>query len=172
MASYWLSGTKSVLALDCEMVGVGEQGQYSKKFVKRSTNTIEYDILARVSIVDQNLNCVYDKYAKPTQPVTNYRTEFTGIRPRDIENGENFKKIQQEVADILNGKILVGHSIEFDLEVLALKHPAELIRDTAGYPPCTLNRDGKMYGLKDLATNHLGISVQVSTTHIQYSLCK
>ena len=163
MASYWLSGTKSVLALDCEMVGVGEQGQYSKKFVKRSTNTIEYDILARVSIVDQNLNCVYDKYAKPTQPVTNYRTEFTGIRPRDIENGENFEKIQQEVADILNGKILVGHSIEFDLKVLNLKHPAELIRNTAAYSPCFLNSGGRKCSLKDLAARHLGISIQVGT---------
>ena len=162
MASYHpSSGGTSVLALDCEMVGVGEEGQYSKKFGKR------YDILARVSIVDQNGTCIYDKYVKPTQVVTDYRTDTSGIHPEDIENGEDFIKVQKEVADILNGnddnnKILVGHSIEYDLKVLHLKHPTELIRNTAYYSPCSLNDEGKTCGLKDLAARHLGISIQVS----------
>jgi len=44
------------LALDCEMVGVGPKGEES--------------IAARVSIVNQYGKCVYDKYVKPTEPVT------------------------------------------------------------------------------------------------------
>ena len=42
------------------MVGVGEKGSDS--------------ILARISIVNQFGNCVYDKFVKPTEEVVDYRT--------------------------------------------------------------------------------------------------
>lgn len=32
-------------------------------------------------------------------------------------SGEDFKKIQEEVADILRGRILVGHAVHNDLKV-------------------------------------------------------
>jgi len=46
--------------MDCEMVGVGERGRES--------------VLARVSLVNQFGKCIYDKYVKPTDEVTDYRT--------------------------------------------------------------------------------------------------
>lgn len=61
------------LALDCEMVGVGPKGEES--------------IAARVSIVNQYGKCVYDKYIKPTEPVTDYRTAVSGIRPENLKQG-------------------------------------------------------------------------------------
>lgn len=67
-----LSLTKA-LALDCEMVGVGPKGEES--------------IAARVSIVNQYGKCVYDKYVKPTEPVTDYRTAVSGIRPENLKQG-------------------------------------------------------------------------------------
>lgn len=65
------------VAMDCEMVGVGPGGEES--------------ILARVSIVNYFGKCVYDKYVKPTEKVTDYRTAVSGIRPDDIEHGEQTK---------------------------------------------------------------------------------
>lgn len=62
------------LALDCEMVGVGPRGEDS--------------IAARVSVVNQFGKCVYDKYVKPAQQVTDYRTAVSGIRPEDLQQGE------------------------------------------------------------------------------------
>lgn len=59
--------------MDCEMVGVGPKGEDS--------------ILARVSIVNQFGKCVYDKYVKPTEKVTDYRTAVSGIRPQNINTG-------------------------------------------------------------------------------------
>lgn len=56
------------------MVGVGPQGEDS--------------ILARVSIVNQFGKCIYDKYVKPTEKVTDYRTAVSGIRPKDIKKGK------------------------------------------------------------------------------------
>ena len=65
--------TKAV-AMDCEMVGVGSGGEDS--------------VLARVSLVNQFGKCIYDKYVKPREHVTDYRTEFSGIRPADLKNGK------------------------------------------------------------------------------------
>lgn len=42
---------------------------------------------------------------------------------------------QDEVAAILKDKILVGHALKNDLNVLMLKHSKSMIRDTATYQP-------------------------------------
>ena len=68
-----VSLTKAV-AMDCEMVGVGPDGEDS--------------IVARVSLVNQFGKCIYDKFVKPTEKVTDYRTAVSGIRPDDIKNGK------------------------------------------------------------------------------------
>ena len=60
----------TVLALDCEMVGVKEKSQYTTSHSRDS----EPSFLARVSIVNENGVCIYDKFVKPNQPVTNYRS--------------------------------------------------------------------------------------------------
>ena len=65
-----------ILALDCEMVGVGAEGKESA--------------LARVSIVNQHGECVYDKFVAPGDEVTDYRTQFSGIRPHNLKNGNIF----------------------------------------------------------------------------------
>ncbi|KAK2120540.1 REX4, RNA exonuclease 4 [Saguinus oedipus] len=67
------SGLTRALALDCEMVGVGPKG--------------EENVAARVSIVNQYGKCVYDKYVKPTELVTDYRTAVSGIRPENLKQG-------------------------------------------------------------------------------------
>jgi len=152
-----LSNTKSIYALDCEMVGVGGKGLYSTKFWKNGT--VEHSILARVSIVNQDGTCIYDKYVKPTQYVTDYRTECSGICQKDMENGEEFKKVKHEVADILRGNILVGHALRHDLAVLRLEHPPHLTRDTELYTQDPMT--GKNLRLKDLASRHLQLSIQV-----------
>lgn len=64
--------TKAV-AMDCEMVGVGTDGVDS--------------ILARVSIVNQFGQCIYDTFVKPTESVTDYRTHVSGVRPQDVAKG-------------------------------------------------------------------------------------
>ncbi|XP_074916782.1 RNA exonuclease 4 isoform X2 [Chelonoidis abingdonii] len=115
------AGLTKAVAMDCEMVGVGPEGEDS--------------ILARVSIVNQFGKCIYDKYVKPTEKVTDYRTAVSGIRPKDIKKGAEFKNVQKEVADILKGRILVGHAVHNDLKILFLDHPKKKIRDTQRYKP-------------------------------------
>ena len=56
-------------------------------------------------------------------------------RPTDVADGADFKAVQHEVAEILRGRVLVGHSLKHDLRVLFLDHPKRDIRDTASYKP-------------------------------------
>lgn len=133
-----------VVAVDCEMVA-DEEGQ---------------DMLARVSVVDFNLICIYDKYVKPQRKVGDYRTRFSGIRPEDIENGEEFEVVQKEVKNLLENKIIVGHAIRHDFQVLQFGHHFKLIRDTSTFKPFKDLSDGKTPSLRKLSQHYLGESIQ------------
>ncbi|XP_037820429.1 RNA exonuclease 4 [Lucilia sericata] len=135
------------VSMDCEMVGVGLNGQD--------------DMLARVSIVNKRGEVLLDKFVKPQEKVTDYRTSVSGIRPHDIDNAEDFKSVQEEVVQMLQGKILVGHAIRNDLAVLHIKHPNSCIRDTSRYKPlCRLVANGRTPSLKRLSQAILGKEIQ------------
>ncbi|XP_041048840.1 RNA exonuclease 4 [Carcharodon carcharias] len=139
-------GLTKAVAMDCEMVGVGSDKVDS--------------ILARVSIVNQFGKCIYDKYVKPTEKVTDYRTWVSGIRPADMKNGEDFKVVQREVADILEGRTLVGHAVHNDLKILLLDHPKKKIRDTQRYKPFKTAVKCGRPSLKHLCRQILKVKVQ------------
>lgn len=139
-------GITKVVAIDCEMVGVGPDGEDS--------------ILARASLVNKFGKCIYDKFVKPTEKVTDYRTAVSGIRPEDIRDGEDVQTVQQEVADILQGRIVVGHAIHNDLKILLLDHPKKKIRDTQKYKPFRKIVKSNRPSLKLLCREILNVKVQ------------
>ncbi|XP_049884298.1 uncharacterized protein LOC126379545 [Pectinophora gossypiella] len=134
------------IAMDCEMVGIGYDGNDH--------------MLARVSLVNKFGDCIYDKFVKPREEVIDYRTNISGVRKEDMLNGEDFTKVQKEVSDILRGRILVGHSLKNDLSVLFLSHPKRNIRDTSRYKPFRKITKGSTPSLKRLAKEILGIDIQ------------
>lgn len=109
-----------VLALDCEMVGGGVGGQLS--------------LLARVSIVNASGDVVYDTFVSPTERITDYRTQWSGIRPKDLVGAPNKQIVVEKVRSILAGRILVGHALQNDLEALNISHPESHVRDSSRYP--------------------------------------
>ncbi|CAN8017520.1 unnamed protein product [Ixodes persulcatus] len=135
-----------VVAMDCEMVGVGPEGRDS--------------VLARVSLVNAMGHCIYDKFVRTLEEVVDYRTAVSGVRPSDLEKGEDFYKVQKEVSEILNGRILVGHAVHHDLKVLFLSHPKRRIRDTSAYRPFRNMFGGRTPSLKALSERILGVKVQ------------
>lgn len=135
-----------VVAMDCEMVGVGHEGKDS--------------VLARVSLVNVMGHCIYDKFVKPREEVVDYRTAVSGVRPSDLAKGEDFDKVQKEVSEILDGRILVGHAIHHDLKVLFLSHPKRRVRDTSLYRPFRTMFGGRTPSLKALSERILGVKVQ------------
>ncbi|XP_046747394.1 RNA exonuclease 4 [Diprion similis] len=136
--------TKQV-AMDCEMVGIGDGTE---------------NMLARVSLVNRYGVCIYDKYVKPREKVQDYRTPVSGIRPHDLHNGENFETVQKEVAEILHGRLLIGHALKHDTDVLFLSHPKRMIRDTSRYKQFRKVSKGNTPSLKRLAAELLGIDIQ------------
>jgi len=71
------------LSIDCEMVGSGPKGSINQ--------------LARCSIVSYEGDVVYDKFIKPSMPVTDYRTRWSGIRPRDLIKATPYSEARKEV---------------------------------------------------------------------------
>lgn len=134
-----------VIAIDCEMVGI---------------DTGKDNMLARVSLVNKFGNCIYDKYVLPSEPVVDYRTHVSGIRPTDLHKGERFEVVQKEVADIIQGRILVGHAIRNDLKVLFLGHPKKSIRDTSRFKVFRKVSNGGTPGLRKLSEKLLGVKIQ------------
>lgn len=72
------------IAMDCEMVGIGYDGNDH--------------MLARVSLVNKFGDCIYDKFVKPREEVIDYRTNISGVRREDLLNGEDFTKVRIVVA--------------------------------------------------------------------------
>ncbi|KAL4069675.1 hypothetical protein V8B97DRAFT_613109 [Scleroderma yunnanense] len=112
-----------ILSLSCTNVGVGPGGTTS--------------MLARVAVVDYKGNIVLDTFVSPTMEVGDYRTTTTGIEPAHLLSADtpSFERVQQHVADLIKGKVIVGHSLWNDLSVLGIPHPAVATRDVALYQP-------------------------------------
>lgn len=135
------------LSLDCEMVGVGPTPDLTSA-------------LARVSIVNYHGVQIYDSYVRPKELVTDWRTPISGILPSHMRSARSLEDVQTAVAGLLDGKILVGHGVRHDLEVLMLGHPKRDIRDTSRHPAFRRLAMGKTPSLKRLAKELLGVDIQ------------
>ncbi|KAI9227059.1 MAG: hypothetical protein DHS80DRAFT_24624 [Piptocephalis tieghemiana] len=124
------------VAMDCEMVGVGEEGVESA--------------LARVSMVNFHGVTILDKFVRPKERVTDYRTH----------GAISLKEAQEEVMRIIEGRVVVGHALQNDLSALLLSHPKSLIRDTSKYGVFKRMSGGRTPGLKRLAKAILGKDIQ------------
>ena len=113
----FLKHTK-IVALDCEMVGVGE---------KKSS------ALARCTIVNYAGEVVYDSYINPGQRVTDYRTRWSGIRPWHLKSAIPLEVACNDIKKLLASKVVVGHDLANDFHVLGFSHPPHERRDTAKY---------------------------------------
>ncbi|XP_072004614.1 interferon-stimulated gene 20 kDa protein-like [Engystomops pustulosus] len=107
---------RNYVAIDCEMVGCGPRGKINE--------------LARCSIVNYKGETIYDEYIKPEQPITSYRTRWSGITPKHMLKAVPFKTARKEILKLLNCKIVIGHAIHNDFKVLKYYHPEKLTRDT------------------------------------------
>ena len=135
------------LALDCEFVGVGSTG-------KRNA-------LARVSIVNELCQVVFDTYVKVPEKVTDWRTDVSGVRPHNLldDDAIPLEEALERVSTLVAHRILVGHGIHNDLKVLMLPHSFKKIRDTARFPPF-MRGPKKPKKLSELAEEYLKVRVQ------------
>lgn len=135
--------------MDCEMVGVGPDGVESA--------------LARVSMVNFHGMMILDRFVRPKERVTDYRTHVSGIQPwmlRKDQGAISLMEAQQEVMRIIEDRVVVGHALHNDLSALLLSHPKSLIRDTSKFGTFKRMSGGRTPGLKRLAKAILGKDIQ------------
>ena len=69
-------------------------------------------------MVNNDGGVLLDQYVQPQEQVTDYRTYVSGIQPRHLkEEAVSLSEAQKAVAQILTGRILVGHAVHHDLQV-------------------------------------------------------
>ncbi|KAK7057999.1 exonuclease domain-containing protein [Favolaschia claudopus] len=134
------------LALDCEMVGVGPEGVESA--------------LARVSLVNFYGAVQLDEFVRPRERVADYRTEFSGIREKDMVHAKPLETVQTLVAALLKDRILVGHAVHNDLKALLLSHPHTATRDTQYYAGKSGLVKSKRIALRKLVQQEVGATIQ------------
>ncbi|KAG2135529.1 MipD protein [Suillus cothurnatus] len=134
------------LAIDCEMVGVGIDGEESS--------------LARVSIVNYWGAVQLDEFVKQKERVVDYRTKWSGIRPSDMTRAKQFEEVQKTVAALTKDRIIVGHAVHNDLKVLLLSHPGPCIRDTQHLAAKHNVTSSKRPALRNLVKQELDVVIQ------------
>jgi DNA polymerase III epsilon subunit-like protein len=91
------------IAIDCEMVGVNLNGSESA--------------VARVSIVNYHGHILLDTFVRPKERITDFRTWISGVREEDLYGAPGLEEVQAKVAELCEGRVLVGHAIDNDLKV-------------------------------------------------------
>eukprot|EP01135_Chromosphaera_perkinsii_P000828 Nk52_evm116s151 gene=Nk52_evmTU116s151 len=141
------TGLTKYVAMDCEMVGVGPNGSRS--------------VLARCSIVNAHGRVLYDKFVKPQEKVTDYRTFVSGVTKESLKDAVLFKQAQKEIADILKDRVVVGHALKNDFDALLFTQAKHLVRDTSLYKPFRAEfGGGRSPSLRKLAKLMLNIDIQ------------
>ncbi|KAL3722045.1 hypothetical protein ACJRO7_034402 [Eucalyptus globulus] len=97
-----------LVAVDCEMV-LCEDGT---------------EACVRVCVVDRNLKVKLNEFVNPGKAIADYRTEITGIAAADLDGVKcSLSDVQTSMKKLLShGTILVGHSLNNDLQALKLDH--------------------------------------------------
>lgn len=55
----------------------------------------------RCSIVDHRGAVLFDRFVRPDEPVTDYRTRWSGLRPRHLQHGIPFVVAQEQIAAVI-----------------------------------------------------------------------
>ncbi|XP_055700617.1 RNA exonuclease 5-like [Phlebotomus papatasi] len=131
-----------MFALDCEMV-------------MTSSGVTE---VFRLSIVNEDCESVYETFIRPQRSGIDYETGFSGATADLIKfASKSLKEVQNDVRKLLSpDAILVGHSLDVDLEGLSMIHP--YVIDTSII--YNVRGDNKRTRLQELAKMHLGETIQ------------
>ena len=115
--------------------------------------------LTRVSLTDPYGSTVLDMFVRPSDPITNYRTQWSGITA-DIMDAvsHTLEEVQLAILRLVcKETILVGHSLDSDLKALRLCH-RRCIDTSLLYPhPKSFPFRNK---LKFLAQKYLNLNIQ------------
>lgn len=139
-------GRSLLYGLDCEMV-----------------TTTEGKEVGRVCIVDSSCSVVIDILIKPTNPIIDYLTAYSGLTKEMLDGAASSLRDLHKIikTKIPPNAVFVGHSLEYDLHALRLMH-LRCIDTTILYPH---TREGFKLSLKRLAAMYLNINMKRTEGH-------
>lgn len=142
-----VTGNSPMFGLDCEMCKV-VSGRHE---------------VARVSIVNEQYQSVYETLVRPELQIMDYLTPWSGITKEIMEEAtKTLKEVQEDLKKLLTpDAILVGQSLQFDLHGLKMMHP--YIIDTSVIFNISGERIRKSK-LQTLAKEFLGEEIQKAYT--------
>lgn len=153
-AHHSTTSRRQAIVLDCEMVGIG---------LKSTTSE-----LARLSAVDfLTGELLIDTLVEPICPVTDMRTQWSGITAEAMKaavaSGDALKGSTAARAELFkymdSQTVLVGHSLQYDLEALGVRHSVTV--DSATLAEAAVGKGVKRrWSLKVLCKDLLWITVQ------------
>lgn len=114
---------------------------------------------AWICIVDESCRVLFKEFVQPEGRVTDYLTWVTGLEPGDLCNAPSLRELQPLIRRLVKGRLVVGHSVQTDLDYLGVNHPTWQVCDIADFAGFRGVR-GKRRKLKDLAWHHLGVHIQ------------
>lgn len=135
-----------MFAIDCEMCKVagGENA------------------LTRISVVNSNMETVFDTFVKPELEILDYLTQYSGITPALLKDvTTTLGDVQRKLKKIIKpDTIIIGHSLDFDLRAIKLHHDhvidtSEIFQSSRG--------PGFKPSLKYLASHYLKEDIQGSS---------
>jgi DNA polymerase III epsilon subunit-like protein len=118
-------------------------------------------MLASVCVVNAAGNVLYASLVRPQRPVTDYRTQYSGVTAEMLADADarEFHEVRAAVKAIIAGRIVVGHSVDNDFVALGIDHPAALTRDTA-HDLRRLKEGRRPKRLRVLVADFLGLRIQ------------
>ena len=104
-----ITAGRHIISIDCEMC-------------KAENDQL---VLTRISLLNWDGSVAMDKLVKPDVPIKDYLTQWSGITPAMLENvTTTLADIQKELLELITPRtILVGHSLNSDLNAMKLTHP-------------------------------------------------
>ncbi|XP_041854385.1 RNA exonuclease 1 homolog isoform X2 [Melanotaenia boesemani] len=117
--------------------------------------------VSRVTVVNSNVQVIYDTFVKPDNEVIDYNTRFSGISEEDVkDNHTSLKEVQENLLSFISADtILIGHGLETDLCLLKLLHG--MVVDTSVVFPHRLGPPHKL-SLNSLTADYLRRIIQES----------
>ena len=146
---------KRILFLDCEFVG-------GYKELNRNGKWKGTSLLASICVMKYDGEILLNTRVTPTKKIKSYVKWITGFTPQDLRNKRKDTEIISDVKKLVNGKILVGHDLTADLEVLKISKETLMgIRDLSTSIVLREITDCENSRLKlaNLATELLGRSI-------------
>lgn len=96
-------------------------------------------VLSRVSIRDFAHELIYDQFVRPpaTVQIVDYRPAVNELNAQDLygQGAVDFETVQNDIWNLLQGRILVGHRLWESLHLLNIRHRGADTRDLGLYLP-------------------------------------